>query len=576
MNRKRVKITIAVALAVLSPKVVLAQDIIQIAKSDPLIITGAIGTQNTYYHSSIGDGYASPLSNMFYANLNISVYGFSMPFSLIYTNDNLDFNYPHISFNLTPKYKNWTGYIGKSAMPFSQYVMGISFNGVGLEYKDKTFRAGAFYGKFNSAINDDPYNPGARAPQYRRMGWGFKVGYGSSKNYIDLYLLRAYDVLGSLNETWREQLNAQENLVVGLKGCVSIKDWLSLTANVATSAITTDKQAERITSGKATDYDDIFKARYSSLVRFAGDVSANLTLPNFNTSVIYRLVQPDYNSLGIYHMSNNYHSLGLNMSTYLFKKISLAGNFSVQEDNLTNEQLYTTRGFVYGATAGTRLGERFSLNVGYNGYLQTQGNGTAIVNDTTRVKRAMNSFTVVPSYMVETDNFSHAVSFSAAYTENKDLNKFSYGMSDVTSVALGASYAIGVNDWATDFSVSLSHQLSKGYETKYTSDVASLTAGRSFLKDDALSVETTVSLCYNEVEHQSKSLSVGGEVALGYTLKDVHVFSLSAGVNKYGDVNITKTRSSLDATDITASFTYTYTFSIFEMKNPKGGANKKM
>ena len=85
-----------------------------------------------------------------------------------------------------------------------------------------------------------------------------------------------------------------------------------------------------------------------------------------------------------------------------------------------------------------------------------------------------------------------------------------------------------------------------------------------------------MSLCYNEVEHQSKSLSVGGEVALGYTLKDVHVFSLSAGVNKYGDVNITKTRSSLDATDITASFTYTYTFSIFEMKNPKGGANKKM
>ncbi|MBR1463972.1 MAG: hypothetical protein IJ604_11455 [Prevotella sp.] len=576
MNRKRVKITIAVALAMLSPKVVQAQDIIQIAKSDPLIITGAIGTQNTYYHSSVGDGYASPLSNMFYANLNISVYGFSMPFSLIYTNDNLDFNYPHISFNLTPKYKNWTGYIGKSAMPFSQYVMGVSFNGVGLEYNDKTFRAGAFYGKFNSAINDDPYNPGARAPQYRRMGWGFKVGYGSARNYIDLYLLRAYDVMGSLNETWRDQLNAQENLVLGVKGCVSLKDWLSLTANVATSAITTDRNADLIESGKATQYDDIFKARYSSLVRFAGDVSANLTLPNFNTSVVYRLVQPDYTSLGIYHMSNNYHSLGLNMSTYLFKKVSLAGNFSFQEDNLTNEQLYTTRGFVYGANAGTRLGEHFNLSVGYNGYLQTQDNGTAIVNDTTRVKRAMNSFTVVPSYAVETDNFSHGISFSAAYTENKDLNKFSYGMSDVTSVALGASYALGVNDWATDFALSLSHQLSKGYDTKYTSDVASLTAGRSFLKDDALSVEATLSLCYNEVEYQSKSLSLGGEIAVGYTLKDVHAFSLSAGVNKYGDVNVTKTRSSLDATDITASFTYTYTFSIFEMKNPKGGANKKM
>ena len=52
-----------------------------IAKSDPLIITGAIGTQNTYYHSSIGNGYRSPWANSFYANLNISLYGISMPFT---------------------------------------------------------------------------------------------------------------------------------------------------------------------------------------------------------------------------------------------------------------------------------------------------------------------------------------------------------------------------------------------------------------------------------------------------------------------------------------------------------------
>ena len=31
-----------------------------IAKSDPLIITGAVGTQNTYRYSSAGNGYASP------------------------------------------------------------------------------------------------------------------------------------------------------------------------------------------------------------------------------------------------------------------------------------------------------------------------------------------------------------------------------------------------------------------------------------------------------------------------------------------------------------------------------------
>jgi hypothetical protein len=89
-----------------------AQDIATIAKSDPLIMTGSVGTANTYHYSSVGDGYASPWNNTIYANLNISLYGISMPFSFYYSNDNTNFSYPHITFNLTPTYKNWTGHIG--------------------------------------------------------------------------------------------------------------------------------------------------------------------------------------------------------------------------------------------------------------------------------------------------------------------------------------------------------------------------------------------------------------------------------------------------------------------------------
>ena len=81
-----------------------AQNISQIADSDPLIITGSIGTNNTYYHSTGGSGYMSPLSNSIFANLNINVYGFSLPFSIYFSNDNLNFTYPQFSFSLTPSY----------------------------------------------------------------------------------------------------------------------------------------------------------------------------------------------------------------------------------------------------------------------------------------------------------------------------------------------------------------------------------------------------------------------------------------------------------------------------------------
>lgn len=544
-----------------------AQDISQIAKSDPLIITGAVGTQNTYYHSSIGDGYASPLSNMVFLNLNISVYGFSMPFSLYYSNDNLDFNYPHISFNLNPRYKNWTGYIGRGSMAYSSYVMDMSFNGIGVEYDDgNRWRFGAFYGQLRNAINDDPTDPAARNPQYKRLGWGFKMGYGDAANHIDLYLLRAYDRLNSIDEQWQQYIAPQENIVMGLKGNIQPVKCLNITANVASSLFSTDTRADKVDNKTADRWSTVFDTRYSSLARFAGDVSATLSLQGVNASVFYRMIQPDYTSLGTYYMSNNYQALGLTLSTTLMNTVSLAATFSGQSDNLTDRQLYTTRGYVYSAMASSRLGQNFNLTASYSGYTQNQGDGTAKVNDTTKVDRIMQSFSLTPSASFDSETYSHSVSLTGSITDNKDRNKFATGESDVTSWAIGLGYGLGIKPWETDLSLNLSHQVSDGYHTTYTSDIASLGASRSFLKEKELSLGATLSLCRNEVKDQSKSLSIGGDVSVGYTLNKVHVFSLTAGVNKYGDVNVVKRRSSLDQTDVNVSLNYTYTFSLYELK----------
>ena len=78
-----ITILTAVAALFLHTSGTTAQNITEIAKSDPLIITGSVGTQNTYFHSTAGSAYASPLSNTLFLNLNISMYGFNMPFSPI-------------------------------------------------------------------------------------------------------------------------------------------------------------------------------------------------------------------------------------------------------------------------------------------------------------------------------------------------------------------------------------------------------------------------------------------------------------------------------------------------------------
>lgn len=567
MKRKQHIATIAVTLALMLPNVVRAQDIKQIAESDPLIITGAVGTQNTYYHSSMGSGYASPLNNSVYANLNISVYGFSMPFSFYYSNDNTSFTYPQFSFNLQPHYKNWTGYIGESAMSYSQYVMSMAFNGVGVEYNDgKRLRFGAWYGRLRKAVNDDPTDPYARTPEYKRMGWGFKLGYGNSQNFLDLYFLKAYDQLKSIDERWRTTVTPKDNLVVGLKAITTPLKVLSLSVNAAASVMSSDAQADIIEVDEARRWDKVFDVRYSTLARFAGDANVTLTLPSLTATASYRMIQPDYGSLGTYYLSNNLHSLGLTLGTYLFKKVSISATFSGQEDNLSKRQLYTTRGLVYSVNASTRFGKHFTLAAGYNGYTQTQSDGTARVNDTIRVNRIMEGFTLTPSFNFGGETLTHQISLSASLTNNKDRNRFATGESDVKALALGTSYNIGIKPWEMDITTSLNHTVSKGYRSEYRSDIFSLTTSRSFLKDDNLNVSLTGSLCYNEIKYQSKNLSMGADMSLGYTLKEVHSFSLSAGINKYGDVNLVKKKSGLDATDISASFNYNYTFSLVEIK----------
>ena len=467
-----------------------AQNIAEIAKSDPLIISGAVGTQNTYRYSSEGYGYGSPFSNVVYANLNFCIFGFNMPFSLHYSNDNLNFNYPQLSFNLSPTYKNWTGYLGQSTMAMSSYVMNMSFNGVGVEYSSNKLRAGLFYGRLRNAINPDPTDPFARTPQYKRMGWGFKVGYGSGKNYIDLYMLNAYDRENSIDELWRQQVTPKENIVVGVKGCVTPFKWLSFTANAAGSVFNTDLRAPD--APVKTDFDKVFDVKYSSLMRFAGDVNANINVKGVNASISYRMVQPDYTSLGTYYMSNNYQSLGITLGTSLFNKVSLSGTFSGQADNLSKEQLYTTCGFVYGANASTRIGKNFSIMAGYNGYMQTQRDGTCVVNDTTRVHRIMSSYSLTPSFFCESEHLGHNISVSANLTENKDLNKFASGESDVKTTALGLSYNIDVKPIDTDFTLTYSHQQSDGFNSKYISDIATLGTSRSFLKEKNLNLSASV------------------------------------------------------------------------------------
>lgn len=543
-----------------------AQNISEIAKSDPLIITGAIATQNTYYHSSSGGGGRNPWNNSVYLNLNISTYSINMPFTFTLVNNNSSWSYPYVSFDVSPTYKDWTLHLGTRSMAFSSYVYNIPFTGAGVEYHHKKFRFGAFYGRLQKAINDDPTDPTARRPQYYRMGWGLKVGYGSGNNYLDLYMFRAKDRVSSVDDGWRDIVSPQENLVVGFKGRVQPLKFFSLSANFATSVFTTDTRAQKLNKDVYSDFwSKIYDARYTSLYRFAGDVTANLRIKRFNISANYKLVQPDYKTLGISYITNNIESYGLGLSGSLLKGIvSFNGRFSGQQDNITKRQLYTTKGYVYSANTNINLSRSLSLNASYNGYRQLQTDGTVAVNDTTQVNRIMHSATGTVNYDFNAFDLLHTASFSYNFSKNKDLNRFNEGASDIETHAFGIDYSVSESRTSLTVMTSFNHQTSKSTDTKFTTDMVSLGASMPMLAEKNLTFSLDLSLSRNATDDQ-RTTSLGGSVRASYLLLKEHQFSLMASYNRFSDLTYSR-GISYTGSDLTLCLNYSYSFTLLQIK----------
>lgn len=544
-----------------------AQSIDQIAKSDPLIITGAVGTQNTFYHSSMGSNGRAQLSNTLYANLNISFYGINMPFSFYLSNGTASWSYPYFSLSMSPSWHDWTLHLGERSMAFSNYVYNSPFYGVGVEYGGHNIRFGAFYGRLKRAISDDPTDPAARSPQYSRYGWGFKVGYGTGKNYLDLFVFQARDRIGSIDEYWQNTIVPQENLAIGVKGRVSFLKHFSLTANAATSLFTYDTRAENIPDSVIGKWGKIFDSKYTSKARFAGDAALNYSMRNFNLSLQYKYVQPSYATLGTGYVSNNYSSFGLGSNLSLFRgRVTLNGNFSHQQDNLSHEQLYTTKGLVYNGALNWRVSNAFNLNAAYNGYRQLQTDGVLQVNDTTKVDRLMHSFTSSANYNFKTSDLLHAIGVSYNLSKNLDRNIMTRGAGDVKTHAVGTNYTLSVDPWEMSFTLGYNYQRSKNATDLFTTNMMSFSTGRAFLKNKDLHLDASLSYAINEAQG-TKTNSFGGFLSSSYALKEVHQFGLSAGYNHYAQSFTAATGTTTTKNwDVNVSFNYSYTFTLLEIK----------
>lgn len=560
------------------PLTSMAQDSERQTIVDPLTVSGTVGTQITSSWNNADLHYNSPFSATAYADMTFNIYGISVPMSLNFVNvsaEQFTFPKPVFTINFRPMWRKFTFHFGTSCMNFSNYTYnGISFDGVGLEYRGDKFRFGGFYGSFDHAttfrteldersaiqylsdsllgLNNVAYTT---FPQFKRKAYAAHIAVGSMRNYVDLSLLHAADDLNSLPSEWYmynvyssdvidttlyvrdSTIKGKENLALGLKGHFSFGKWAMFESNLGASLFTPDiTRNEVVLEGEGDGIalannilggirkSGLFNVRYGSEVRFAGDALLNLNFSPVTTTLTYRFVQPDYISLGANGFNQNAQTFGGNLSTSLFKRTAfLTLNGHLQRDNLDKKQLYTNQVGSYTVSWNNSFGDNVGLSIMYNGVTQKQLDGVLEVPENVRINRITHSFDLSPSYTLALTN-DHTFSLNFNLLESKNRNKQMEGMSyDVTTTSYGVGYDVYLRSSRVSLNANYDYSLSRSPGNNYNSHGFSGGTTYKIIKKENMTLtgNARLALAYNVEKTETEELSDSDRQVLDYLARRV-------------------------------------------------------
>ncbi len=580
-----------------------------IKNADPFAISGTVGAGTGVSYNSNHPG-STPFSANIYATINMSFYSFQLPFSFYFANNTTSFSYPQLpTFHLgfMPTWRNWKFHIGHSSMHFSNYTYsGLTFLGVGAEYQGKKFRMGVFGGHLQQATRIKGYDdrsafqqladsllglnvPEAELPQYRRDAVGFRVGAGNERNFIDFSFLKAKDAIKSLPQEWQDSIAPHDNITLGISGRFAIRKWFAFTANLGASLYTMDtrdtlaqvlRQDEKV-ERLLHNTEWLIAFRNNTMLRFAGDAAMNFTIRNFNASLTYRFIQPDYVSLGAANFNQNSHSLGAVINTSLFKghsNISAIGY--IQRDNLNKKQMYTNQVATYSLNWNNNIGSHFNLGINYNGIKQDQYDGTYKVVDSLRINQIVHTLTVSPCVNFE-KTYAHSITLNFNFVQNSNLNKLYTAGADVMTITAGIGYGIDFDAIRLGFDCGYDFSISSSQYAKYDAHTLNLGLRYKILKKE----KTNWTLSYNgsfgyniqKNEGATNNFSISNSIGSNFSYKNAHTASLYLSLSNFNDREIIGQRiqSTLDCR-FTLAYSYAFAARIIKKMTKEERAEHKL
>jgi hypothetical protein len=524
-----------------------AQDISQLKTQKPLTIRGSLSATANTYSISGRESTRDPFNYLLSGNVDVSVYGLSLPFSFMYSGQNLAYAQPFNRFGVSPQYKWIKAHLGYRSMNYSSYTLaGHSFLGAGVELTPGIFRLSGVYGRFKQKTIPNSANPLDTLYAPTRLGYSFKVGLGSQNNFFDLIFLQIADDSLSVDLSKGGGISKmpQSNTVLGAHARFKLAKSLVWESEGALSLLTknmSDNLLADFDNSMLQNLSNAFNLNASSEYSTAWNTSLMYTAKLYSVGLQYRRISPNFQSFGAYYFNTDIENYTLNGRFSAFKrKLNVNGNLGLQRDNLRGTKASQSARLITMANANYNSGKVFSINGTFSNYSINQQAGRLPLNDTIKLYQTNRNIALMPMLTFNKGNLQQVVQLNAMLTDLIDHNEFTSANSEVSSRVAMFNYFVNHAKMEATFMVGINYTSMQSAIQNQTLYGLSTDAGKAFFQGK---LNANLSLSVNRSDYESVPGWVNtGALILTYRPHKKHSFKLNIThiMNNYPENSVVK------------------------------------
>jgi hypothetical protein len=547
---------------------VFAQQIDGLLKQKPFQISGGLGlNQNLYLANQIPDRFI-PYTFIATGNVNVQIYGLSLPFTFNYSNQKLDYRTPQ-PFNIigiSPKYKKLTLHAGYRNMTFSSYTLaGHSYLGGGLEYQFPKLKVMAMGGRLLRSTSGKQFNEAlgvTRAlPNYARFGGGVKLGFKLDDADVDFIAFYAKDLQKSLNGlTDSINIRPEENQVYSIALKKPLNPKMNFNFEGALSAWTKNQQDVDRSQDKFYEYLYFVPLKQSTVFYSAFKTGLDVSLKKSKVGANFERVQPEYRTLGAYFINSDFQNVTLNISRPLVKgKVNFSANGGLQRDDLLNTKQTKMKRVVASANLSIKWSEKVNttLNVSnFNSFINVKPVDRALLQnspydqiDTLNFVQINQSASLANQWKImENDNIAHNFTSNTNYSRSSNNNS---GV-NVASNMLNGGLGYGIQFKKSNASINMAVNSSQNF---FEAGLSSYYGATTTFSKPLFNKKVTANLGFQG----NTNLEDGQQVALLYGISNGY----SANIGKKHSVSLNMRYSGRQAKAQSQLSSYNTTFNEF-------------